>query len=165
MRVQGLVVLVVEVKTGTRNAWLLLPCGSRSPPVQQRALLRHALWHGDQILQRPRSALPHEEGAALALEDCAGKERLRGVPTRVLRFDVLQRKEVLPWELAVIAPSSFCGVQPSSLHPTKLTPRFHPIGEHWILVSGAGYQGRTQSKVPGWGLHERKGPDPSIVDA
>lgn len=51
-------------------------CGSRSPPVQQRALLCHALWDGDQILQWPRSTFPHEEGAASALEDCAGKERL-----------------------------------------------------------------------------------------
>jgi len=96
VRVQGLVVLAAGVRTGTRNAWLSLPCGSRSPPVQQRALLRHALWDGDQILQRPRSALPHEEGAALALEDCAGKEGPGGVPARALRFDIQQREEVLP---------------------------------------------------------------------
>lgn len=163
--VQGLVVLAVGVRTGTRSAWLALPCCSRSPSVQQRALLRHALWDGDQILQWPRSALPHEEGAALALEDCAGKEGLRRVPTRVLRFFVQQRKEVLPSELAVVAPSSFSGVQLGSLCPTKPASRFHPVRDHWILVSGAGYQGQTQSGVPGWGLHEGKGPDTSVADA
>lgn len=59
--------------------------------------------------------------------------------TCILWFDVQQRKEILLSELAVIAPSSFSGVQLSSLCTIKATLRFHPIEEHCILVSGAGY--------------------------
>lgn len=59
--------------------------------------------------------------------------------TCILWFDIQQRKEILLLELAVIAPSSFSGVQLSSLCPIKATLRFHPIGEHCILMSGAGY--------------------------
>lgn len=70
------------------------------------------------------------------------------------RLVVWQGKEVLHSELAVVAPSSFSGIQLSSSHPIKPISRFHPIGEHWIWVSGPGYQGETQSKVSGWGLHE-----------
>lgn len=133
-RVQGLVMLVIGVRPGMRNSWLMVPCGSRSPPVQQRTLLRHALWDGDQILQRPRSALPHEEGAASALEDCAGKEGPWDVGGVVW---YLAEEGILPSELAVIAPSSCCGVQ----FCFKPDPRFSPLRKHWILVSGAGYEG------------------------
>lgn len=61
-----------EAQQGEQSLTVLL-VGSRSPSVQQRALLCHALWDGDQVLQWPRSTFPYEEGAAFALEDCVGK--------------------------------------------------------------------------------------------
>lgn len=46
---------------------------SRFSTVQQRAICHHAVWDGDQILQRPCTPLPHEEGPLATLEDSIGE--------------------------------------------------------------------------------------------
>lgn len=122
----SVMVPVAGMRTGMR---LLLPCGSRSPPVQQRALLCDALWDGDQVLQRPRSSLPYEEGAAPALEDCAGKEKLWSAGMCLVVCQSAGEGS------SALRAGCNCSVLFSQV--VRRSPRFHVIGEHWIVVSGA----------------------------
>lgn len=55
----------------------------RLSSVQQRAHLCHAFWHGDQVLQWPRTPLPHEEGSSAAVEEHTGE---RGIVSYLANF-------------------------------------------------------------------------------